>query len=107
MEFRLGVIALPEEPEEERGRSGSIKTAIVKAQSNLGHKPSLPNLHRSHPAPDAKPLRMYVSRRTVKSIPTVASGQFFPCSRARTALPGFLLNHPTLGSRSVSDYAGL
>src|SRR6516165_2966681 len=43
MELRVAVEFFAVEPVKKRGRSGTIKATIVKAQSNLGHKRSEPD----------------------------------------------------------------
>src|SRR5215472_13009705 len=59
MKLRVAVEFLAVEPVKKRGRSGTIKATIVKAQSNLGHKRSEPDPPTESPTQEAKPIKMY------------------------------------------------
>jgi hypothetical protein len=67
LEFRLAVNTLPVEAVEHRRRSGSVKAAIVKAQSDFGHSERSCLLSpQPPPKEEAKPFKMYVSSQKVK-----------------------------------------
>jgi len=66
-EFRFAVNPLAVEAVEHRRRSGSVKAAIMKAQSDFGHSERDGLLSsRWPPEEEAKLFKMYVSPQKVK-----------------------------------------
>ncbi len=67
LEFRFAVNTFAVEAVEQRRRSGSVKAAVVKAQSDFGHSErTCLRFPQWSPEEEGKPFTMYVSSQKVK-----------------------------------------
>jgi hypothetical protein len=79
--FRLGIEALPIKSVKQSGGSASVKTAVVKTESNCGHISNLiPAAAKIGPPKGTKPLKMDGSQKNVKRKP-MGQALTFPAFR--------------------------